>query len=149
MGRKAIGRPVPTNLTAEVDLPIRFSEVDAMGIVWHGNYVQYFEEGREAFGKKYGLDYMTLYDQQYVVPIVNLQCDFKAPLRYGDKIRVRATYVDSPAAKLIYRFEIFTLPEEKLVATGESTQVFLDMNHQLVLSLPEVIVKWKQSVDLL
>ena len=42
-------------LTAQVEIPIRFSEVDSMGIVWHGSYAAYVEEAREAFGVKYNL----------------------------------------------------------------------------------------------
>ena len=40
-------------LTAELDFKIRFSEVDSMNVVWHGSYALYFEDAREAFGKKY------------------------------------------------------------------------------------------------
>ncbi len=46
-------------LSASKELEIRFSEVDSMNIVWHGSYPLYFEDAREAFGKKYGLGYMT------------------------------------------------------------------------------------------
>ena len=42
-------------LIAETEIGIRFNEVDALGIVWHGNYVKYFEDGREAFGEKFDL----------------------------------------------------------------------------------------------
>ena len=37
-----------------VEIPIRFSEVDSLHVVWHGHYVKYFEDGREAFGKDFG-----------------------------------------------------------------------------------------------
>ena len=49
-------------LESESTFKVRFSEVDSMKIVWHGNYVHYFEDGREAFGKKYeGLSYLDMY----------------------------------------------------------------------------------------
>ena len=50
----------PTALTASVIIRVRFSETDPLGIVWHGNYIKYFEEGREAFGRKYGLSYLDV-----------------------------------------------------------------------------------------
>jgi len=40
------------NLSIKTETIIRFSEVDSMGVVWHGNYIKYFEDGREAFGNK-------------------------------------------------------------------------------------------------
>ena len=45
-------------LSAVRKIDIRFSEVDSMHVVWHGNYAKYFEDAREAFGEKYGLDYL-------------------------------------------------------------------------------------------
>ena len=50
----------PTTLTASVIIRVRFNETDPLGIVWHGNYIKYFEEGREAFGRKYGLSYLDV-----------------------------------------------------------------------------------------
>ena len=48
-------------LTERITTRVRFDEVDALGIVWHGNYVKYLEDGREAWGRKYGIPYMTIY----------------------------------------------------------------------------------------
>lgn len=67
-------------LTNRTTFRVRFSEIDSMQIVWHGEYVRYFEDGREAFGKQYGLDYMSIYREGYMVPIVDLTCQFKQSL---------------------------------------------------------------------
>ena len=53
--------PQQAALTDRTTIKVRFSEIDSMQIVWHGEYVRYFEDGREAFGKRYGLDYMSIY----------------------------------------------------------------------------------------
>ena len=50
-------------LTTEIEFDIRFSETDAMGVVWHGNYLKYFEDGREAFGKEFGMEYLDIYSE--------------------------------------------------------------------------------------
>ena len=49
-------------LKASKEVEIRFSEVDSMNVVWHGSYPLYFEDAREAFGKKFGLAYMCFFD---------------------------------------------------------------------------------------
>ena len=72
-------------LTNRTTFRVRFSEIDSMQIVWHGEYVRYFEDGREAFGKQYGLDYMSIYREGYMVPIVDLTCQFKQSLSFGEK----------------------------------------------------------------
>ena len=45
-------------LSEVIPINIRFHEVDSLRIVWHGHYLKYFEDGREAFGRKYGIGYM-------------------------------------------------------------------------------------------
>ena len=45
---------------------VRFSEVDSMGVVWHGHYAMYFEDAREAFGAKYGLEYLMMYGKGFL-----------------------------------------------------------------------------------
>ena len=49
-------------LSETVRVQVRFSEVDSIKMVWHGNYITYMEDAREAFGRKYGLEYMYIYD---------------------------------------------------------------------------------------
>jgi acyl-CoA thioester hydrolase len=62
-------------LSIKTETIIRFSEVDSMGVVWHGNYVKYFEDGREAFGNKYGLNYLDFHKNGILTPIVKLSCN--------------------------------------------------------------------------
>ena len=56
------------------EILVRFSEVDSMRIVWHGNYLKYFEDGREAFGLKYNLGYLDVYKHNVMIPIVKVNC---------------------------------------------------------------------------
>ena len=64
---------------------IRFSEVDSIGVVWHGHYAIYFEDAREAFGAKYNLEYLMMYDLGFFEPIVELTFKYKRPLIYWMK----------------------------------------------------------------
>ena len=57
-------------LVAEIEIAIRFNEVDALGIVWHGNYIKYFEDGREAFGEKFNLNFQELEFYNHLFPIL-------------------------------------------------------------------------------
>jgi hypothetical protein len=58
---------------------VRFNEVDALRIVWHGHYVNYFEEGRRAFGRRLGIDYTTFIEQGIAVPVIHLEVNYLAP----------------------------------------------------------------------
>ncbi len=127
---------------------VRFVETDPLGIVWHGNYIQYFEDGREAFGRHHGISYLDQKKHNFSTPIVKSMSEHKLPLRYGDIATVKTIFVDSPAAKMIFRYEIYN-PEGGLVCSGETIQVFVTLDGQLSYTIPEFFIEWKQKVGLL
>ena len=136
-------------LTDQTEISVRFNEADPLGIVWHGYYVRYFEDGRESFGKQYGVSYLDFYAQGLAVPVVSLQCDYKKPLRYGDKVIVATTFINSAAAKMKFVYKIYESKSNSLVATGSSLQVFVDAKtFVLQLTTPVFFEKWKQNNNL-
>ena len=134
-----------TQLTNRTETDVRFSEIDALGIVWHGHYLKFFEDGREAFGKQYGLGYLDVYEKKFATPLVNIQVDFKKTVKYGDRVLIETTFMDSPASKIIFKYNIYRLSDKELVATGESTQVFINLDHELFITLPDFFVEWKKK----
>ena len=137
-----------SELTVSQEIRVRFNETDPLGIVWHGYYITYFEDGREAFGRKHGISYLDVHKYGYTTPIVKSSCEHKLSLRYGDVARIETTIVDSPAAKMIFRYVIYDNNNE-VACTGETVQVFLDSDGNLVLNAPSFYEEWKKSVGLL
>ncbi|WP_320053244.1 thioesterase family protein [uncultured Acetobacteroides sp.] len=134
------------SLINRTPIRVRFSEVDSMQIVWHGEYVRYFEDGREAFGREYGgLGYMEMYNSGYVVPLVKINMEFKYPLVCGDTAIVETRYINCEAAKIIFEYTIYRESDMQVVATGESTQVFLNRDNVLELINPEFYIQWKKK----
>ena len=129
------------------EIRVRFTETDPLGIVWHGNYIQYFEDGREAFGRDHGISYLEQKEYGYTSPIVKSSCEHKLPLRYGDVATIKTTFINSPAAKMIFRYQIYD-PQDKLVCTGETIQVFLNDKGELSLTMPEFFANWKEKMGL-
>ncbi len=123
---------------------MRFSEIDSLGILWHGHYVKYFEDGRESFGRDFKLGYMDVYAEGYSTPIVKLDCNYKKPVRYNDRIRVETFFIDSPAAKIIFDYRIVNIESDELLATGRTEQVFLNRDYELSLTIPEFYQVWKK-----
>ena len=130
-------------LTITTPLKIRFSEVDSLKIVWHGSYSLYFEDAREAFGKRFGLGYQLIYDSGYYAPLVELSFQFKRPLIYGMTPNITITYRPTAAAKIIFDYEITDPDTGEVIATGHSVQVFLDRDYQLVWICPEFYTQWQ------
>lgn len=132
-------------LEDEIEVRIRFNEVDSMGIVWHGSYAQYFEDAREAFGRKYDLGYMRMFSEGFYTPLVDLKFSFIQPLTYGDKVKVKITFIETDAAKIIFDYEIRTISDNELRTRGRSVQVFLDKNYSLQWFKPPFFEEWKKK----
>jgi acyl-CoA thioester hydrolase len=138
--------PELINLTKTL---VRFSEIDALGIVWHGHYVKFMEDGREAFGKEFGLAYLDVYRQSFATPLVNINVDFRKTVKYGDSVSIQTKYVDSPAAKIIFEYIITRDSDGEVVASGQTTQVFMSLNYELHITIPEFFRSWKEQHGLL
>ena len=131
-------------LVAEIEFDIRFSEVDSMNVVWHGSYSLYFEDAREAFGKKYDLGYLLIFENGYYAPLVDLEFHYRKPIVYGMRPRIKITYCPTAAAKIVFDYEIRDTADDSLLASGRSIQVFMDKQYQLVLYNPPFYEAWKQ-----
>ena len=131
-------------LCAEKQIEVRFSEVDIMNVVWHGSYPLYFEDAREAFGKKYDLAYQRYIDEKVFAPIVELNIKYRRPLTYGMKPIVRITYVPTEAAKVIFDYEIVDPDDGTVFVTARSIQVFINQQYQLLWDNPEFYRLWKE-----
>lgn len=136
-------------LTAVHPFEIRFSEVDSMNIVWHGSYMLYFEDAREAFGARYGLEYMTIFGNGYYAPLVEMDFKFKSPLRYESHPEIIITYRPTESAKIVFDYEIRDRDTGTVCATGRSVQVFMDRNYELVWESPKFYRNWQKKWEVL
>ena len=116
-----------------------------MNIVWHGSYPLYFEDAREAFGLKYGIDYLTIFGNGYYAPLVDIEFHYKRPIVYGMTVRVNIKYRPTDAAKIVFDYEIYNTADGELMATGSSVQVFLDKEYHLVWINPDFYENWKKQ----
>lgn len=133
-------------LSLRTEILVRFNEADPLGIVWHGHYIRYFEDGREAFGNQYGIGYLDFYKKGYIIPVVHVECSFKKSLRYGDTVIIETLYSPCDAAKLLFSYRLYNKKNHQLVATGSSVQVFLDSaSSTLQLTNPPFFELWKSK----
>jgi len=136
-------------LINRIEIPVRFSDNDPMGIVWHGNYLRYFEDGREAFGKQYGISYMDYYNNNIMAPIVKISCEYKRSLRFGDTGIIETEYEYTESAKIIFNYRILNKDTGELSVCGSSMQVFTDLKGNLMFTHPEFYTQWKLRWGLL
>ena len=135
-------------LVVEKELEIRFSEVDMMGVVWHGNYPLYLEDAREAFGAEFGLSYALYIKENVFVPIVKMDVDYNRPVRFGMRPVIRIEYVPTDAAKVIFDYKLYDKESGDVFLTARTVQVFMDRDYKLMWFSPDFYTQWKRQMGL-
>lgn len=120
-------RNVKGILTAAHEIDVQFYDVDAMRVVWHGNYVKYIEDARCQLLRKFNYDYNDMEDSGYVWPIVDMRVKYVKSAEFGERIRVEATLVEyETRLKISYR--IFNAATNAVLTKAYTVQVAVDID---------------------
>ena len=126
-------------MESELKLDIRYYETDQMGIVHHSNYVRYFECGRTAMLKEFGLPIEHIEQSGVMLPVVSVSCRYRLPARLGDTISVRSVVDTVPMARLTIRNEIRNQSGQRL-CDGEVVLGFIDSVTRRPVRCPKMLV---------
>jgi acyl-CoA thioester hydrolase len=123
----------------ETSLQVRFYEVDAYGVVWHGHYVGWFEAGRNDLTQRYQVGPLQLKESNLLAPVVDLDCQFKLPATFGHSVLIQTTMERTEVAKLIFRYRVVDPENGKVLATGSTTHVLTDLKGNLFYRIPQEV----------
>lgn len=113
----------PEKKSFEVEISVPFFDLDPMQIVWHGNYLNYFELARAALFEHYGVDLYSYYNRERIIfPIIRTQTKHILPLKHRDRVICKATLVDANI-KLVVDFEIRKAADGSVCTRGRTEQV--------------------------
>lgn len=112
----------------ETEVRVIFGDTDAMGVVYHANYIKWFEVGRNELMREMGYPYMNLEGQGIWLPIVSVSCEYKAPARYDDVLLITTTIESLKSASIEISYEIFRKTDGKLLVKGKTKQGITDIN---------------------
>jgi acyl-CoA thioester hydrolase len=103
---------------------VRYAETDQMGVVYHANYLIWFEVGRVELMRSLGFDYkrMELDDDTYIV-VADVHCRYQHPARYDELLTVRTRILEAKTRSLKFGYEIFREHDQKSIATGHTIHV--------------------------
>lgn len=139
--RKKQDDSAPSLPSASVERQVPFHDVDAMRIVWHGNYLKYFEMARDELFSRHGVDmYGAVEDAEIVYPVIRTSTRHSHPLRCGDVFICTASIAEA-RTKLVLDYQIELKEGGALCATGRTEQV--------ALSLPELELQLRLPASLL
>ena len=133
----------PAPLRRTVERVVRFEEVDALGIVWHGRYPSYFEDGRVLLGELFGIGYLDFYRAGIIAPIKQLYVDYQKPLSFGEAFSIEALLHWSEATRLNHEFILRNAAGE-VTTTGFSVQLLLDQEENLLMLPPPFFQEFRQ-----
>jgi len=125
----------------ETSLQVRFYEVDAYGVVWHGHYVGWFEAGRNDLTQRYQMGPLQLKERNLLAPVVDLNCQFKLPATFGSSLIIQTTMERTEVAKLIFRYRVLDQGNGKVLTTGSTTHVLTDLEGNLLYRVPPEVLE--------
>ena len=129
------GRPAARFVEGATEVRVRFQEVDALRIVWHGHYLSYFEDARVALGRTIGLGYEDILAAGYVAPLVHVEVDYFAPAHFEDVLTVKARLHEDAGARVTFTYEAIG-PGGQRLAAGRTIQALVDLAGNLQLTRP-------------
>jgi acyl-CoA thioester hydrolase len=106
----------------ESEIKVRYQETDQMGIVYHANYLVWFEVGRTDFFESIGFKYAQMEEQGILAPVIDANIQYKTPVKYGEKVKVRTWVEYYDGLKVVYRYDVLHENGE-LAVTGTTTHV--------------------------
>ena len=113
-------------LAHEIELVPAFHDLDPMAVVWHGNYIKYFELARCALLQRHDYDYAQMHASGYFWPVVDLRTKYVRPIRIDQKVRVRAQILEwENRLKIEYR--ITDAATGEVLTKGTTIQVAVDI----------------------
>lgn len=121
-------------------LRVRYAETDQMGVVYHGNYAQYFEIGRTEWLRTMGVTYKYMEKTGIMLPVISLICNFKKSALYDDVLTVTTQLTKNPSVKIEFVYEI-TNQKQELICTGSSILAFINKETNKPTRCPNYILE--------
>jgi acyl-CoA thioester hydrolase len=130
------GAPAP--LVVKLKHRIRFSDVDPMGVLWHGRYCQLFEQASEELGRSCGMGYDNFIRERLQAPVVQLHVDYFAPVVLGEQVTIIGKLIWNDGARIDMEYQIHK-ERGPLAAAGYTVQMFVDSSGSPLMASPAML----------
>ena len=119
---------------------VRYSETDQMGVVYHGNYAQFFEMGRTEWLRSLGVTYKDMEKSGIILPVVSINLIFIKSALYDDILTIHTFLKKEPMVKIEFNYEIKNQLDE-LICTGSSVLAFMNSKNMKPTRCPDYLLK--------
>ena len=130
----------------QIQVRVRYSETDQMGVVYHGNYIPYFEMGRVEWLRNKGVSYKSMEENGIALPIVNMNINYKKSARYDDLLTVRTVFKSQSSVKIEFDCEILN-EQAELLTTAHFILVFVSLKTGRPTAPPDYILELLKTIE--
>ncbi|HLR08058.1 MAG TPA: thioesterase family protein [Bacillota bacterium] len=131
-------------LKVRTPIEVRYQETDQMGVVYHANYLVWFEIGRTKFIERLGFSYTEMEENNIVSPVTNVNISFKKPIRYGEKATVETWLEKYDGIRSVYGYHIIDA-HGNIAVTGYTEHVIVRKDNFRPLSLRKAFPRWHKA----
>lgn len=126
------------------EVKVRYQETDQMGVVYHANYLVWFEIGRTSLIEQLGFHYHEMEEVGVVSPVIDASIQFKRPVRYGQVAKVRTWIEEYDGLKVTYGYEIQD-GEGHLAVSGWTKHVCVKKDTFRPISIRKTFPDWHEA----
>lgn len=128
-------------LINKTEIEVRYQETDQMGVVYHANYLVWFEIGRTKFIEQLGFKYAELEKEDVVSPVTDLQISYKRPAHYGERVYIETKLHHYDGLRTIYAYKVLN-EKNQLLVEGNSTHVVVKKEGFRPVRLKNINQEW-------
>lgn len=123
----------------ETYIRVRYAETDQMGVVYYGNYPQYYEVGRVEAIRSLGFTYKQIEENGVMMPVTGMNIKYVRPAKYDELLRLVTIVKDLPDKRITFRTEIYN-EDNDLINFGDVTLAFVDIQSRKAIGIPDFIL---------
>jgi acyl-CoA thioester hydrolase len=136
-----------TGVVGEASLRVRYAETDQMGVVYHSNYIIWFEVGRVELLRQLGFTYKEMESQDECrIAVVDVKCRYKSPALYDDEILIRTHLKNVRDSLIHFGYEVLRASDRTLLAEGETTHIVVGPDMQKKVLPEKYLAPFKAAV---
>jgi len=120
---------------------VRYADTDQMGFVYHGKFLEYFEQARADLLRSHGLPYVEIEKQGVYLPVLEAVARYRRPGFYDDLLNVEATMSEIPATKIRIDYRVFREDESRPIVEGHTVHAFVNAETSRPIRIPEHMLR--------
>jgi acyl-CoA thioester hydrolase len=111
---------------------VRYLEVDRMGVAHHSHYLAWFEVGRTDLLRSLGCTYGEMESEGVYLPVVEVSCRYRAPVRYDDLLEVETLLADVSRSRVTFEYRLRKQGEEAVLAEARTVHATINRENQVI-----------------